>query len=144
MCLKIMNCANTWQKSSGYYLKRHVNDPQWYISWWGLCATIQNSGKGTKAIFMYSNILGTGILTENCKVDLQFRLGKVFSGFLGFGYCPTSWLCSFLKVPSFVSFSWNQLYMSGVRQVSRRGREFTQHMGTHWHIHKREHLQMFW
>lgn len=62
-----MNCANTLQESSWDYLKLHVNDLQWYISWWGLCTTIHNSGKGTKAIFMHSNILGTSILTQNCR-----------------------------------------------------------------------------
>lgn len=96
-----MNGADTWQKSSWGYLKLHVNDLQWCISWWGLCTTIHNSGKGTKAVFMYSNILGTNVLTENCKVDLQLRLCNVkkkkdcamFSGFLGSGHCPISWMC---------------------------------------------------
>lgn len=118
MCLKNMNCANTWQKSSGDYLKLHVNDLQWYISWWGLCATIHNSGKGTKAIFMCSNILGTSILTENCKVDLQLRLCKMFAGLVGLGHCPISWMCSFLKGPIICQFFWKSIIhvrcMSGV------------------------------
>lgn len=91
-----MNYASTWQKSSWDDLKLHVNDPWWYISWWGLCTTMHNSGKGTKAIFMYSNILGTSILTPSSKTDLHLkhlRLCKMFSGFLGFEYCPITQSC---------------------------------------------------
>lgn len=64
-----------------------MNDLHWYISWGGLWTTIHNSGKGTTEIFTNSSILETGILTQNCKMDLQLRLCHIFSGLLSFRYC---------------------------------------------------------